>query len=430
MDADRSTLLWLADRIDRQIVVVVAAGLAAWLVSMPIVASHFTQMNPWAIFSSIALGPIVFTALLSGLIKIVFTSAWPSLAWLWADAAQIPVAGMRKFVDALTHLPFGDVPLPGPPAWVLVGFYSLLLCVFRPIHRPSLRLMSRIGFVLALMAIFILPYAIAMPRPGDGATACRVTVLSVGAGQCIVIEPPGGRVVLVDAGTLSMADPVRRCVGPFLRQRGITSIDTILVSHANTDHYNAVGELVPAYGVRDVVVASGFSDAVSGNGAGAQLLASLTRAQRPPRVVAPGQIIPLAADTTLEVVWPPVDATQLTQNDRSLVLRLRHKNQSILFSGDIQDDAMRALIATPDAIRANVLIAPHHGSIETSTAAFVNAVQPDVVIASNDRTLSGKQTSFDRLMQGRSFYRTHIHGAVTLTLDASGTHVQPLHPGP
>jgi competence protein ComEC len=427
MDAEHSLLLWLADRIDRQMIVIIAAGIAAWLVSMPIVASHFTQMNPWAIFSSIALGPIVFAALLGGLIKIVFSVVWPSLAWLWADAAQVPVALMRRFVDALTHLPFGDVPLPGPPVWVLLGFYIFLLWIFRPIHRPSVRLISRVGFVLALMAIFIFPYVTTITRPSDGTDTCRVTVLAVGAGQCIVIEPPGGRVVLIDAGTLSMADPIRRCIGPFLRQRGITSIDTVFISHANTDHYNAVGELVPAYGVRDVAVAGGFSDAVSSNAVGAQLLASLVKSQRPPRVIAPGQIIPLAADTSLQVVWPPVDAGVLSQNDRSLVLRLQHKNQSILFTGDIQDDAMRALVSIPPVIHSNILIAPHHGSFEATTDAFVNAVKPDIIIASNDRTLSGKQMSFNRLMQGRSFYRTHTSGAVTLILNDGGVRVQPLH---
>lgn len=419
----------LAAKADGQIILLVAAGFAAWLVSMPIIAAQFTQVNPWAIFSSIAMGPIVFTALIGGLLKIVLTAAFPSLAAWWAWGAQGPVSGMRWGVDLLSRLPWGDVPLPAPPWWVLAAYFGLLLYGVRTIKRPSIALLVRLGWIASLAAILVLPYRGAIAQQTSG-SELRVTLLSLGAGQCAVVEPPSKRVVLLDAGSLSMADPVRKCIGPFLRARGITQIDSIAISHANTDHYSGVADLVGAYDVREVLTAHPFEQSLATSATGQELFASLARFERKPRRVAPGEVIPLGSETTIEVLWPPRDGTEdWDANDQSLVVRLVHGGKRILFTGDIEDAAMAALLETPERLQADVLIAPHHGSSESRTEAFVKAVGAPTILSSNDRTLTGKQTNFDRIAAGRTLYRTHANGAITVRVSADGkVAVEPMFP--
>ncbi len=404
----------LAAKVDGQILLLIAAGLAAWLVSMPIIAAQFTQMNPWAIFSSIALGPIVFAALIGGLLKITLSAVFPSLATWWAWGAQGPVYGMRKGVGWLAQLPWGDVPLPAPPWWVLLGYFVLLVIAVRRIKRPGFALLVRVGWLASLFAMLVLPYRSAIAQHTSG-SELRVTLLSIGAGQCAVIEPPSKRTVLIDAGTLSMADPVRKCIGPFLRARGITSIDSIAISHANTDHYSGVAELVSAYDVREVLTAHPFEDSLATSATGQELLANLARSERKPRHVAPGEVTPLGADTTMEVLWPPAVGTEDGEtNDQSLVIRLTHAGRRVLFTGDIADGAMSALLRNPERLKADVLVAPHHGSSESQTDAFIRAVDPATIICSNDRTLTGKQMNFDRAAAGRTLFRTHTSGAIVV----------------
>ena len=99
----------------------------------------------------------------------------------------------------------------------------------------------------------------------------------------------------------------------------------------------------------------------------------------------------------------------------------------MLFTGDVAEMSMRALIEQGADLQADVLIAPHHGSFERSTPAFIEAVRPGVILASNARRLSGKQRDFDRAVAGIPLYRTHQHGAITVTIDASGSvKVEPL----
>lgn len=71
-------------------------------------------------------------------------------------------------------------------------------------------------------------------------------------------------------------------------------------------------------------------------------------------------------------------------------------------------------------LRADVLLAAHHGSSEKATPAFLAAVSPGLIVSSNDRTLSLKQIEFGRLLTRTPMLRTHETGAVTLLFHADG----------
>jgi competence protein ComEC len=407
--------------LDRLVVHTIAAGLVAWGVSLPLIAFHFEQLNPWAVLAGIALAPLVMAALVGGLLKIVLSLLWPGLSGTWAAMASLPVGWMRRMVEWLASLPAGDVPVPPPPVWLILLFYLLLLPMLWPCHRAGLRWCLRGGRAILLLLILVVPFQVGFTVPTSGAGTTRVTLLSVGAGQCAVVEPPSGRTVLVDAGSTGMVDLVSRCLGPYLRHRRCTSIDTIAVSHANYDHFSAVAEVVGAYGVREVLTSGRFADHARGNAAAESMLQSLADAQRPPRVVSRGQRMPLGRETYLEVLWPPPEMDpSVAENDASLVLKLTHAGGSILFTGDIQDAAMAGLLKTPEKIRADVLVAPHHGSCEKLTGEFLAAVAPRYVVSSNDRTLTAKQRQFERLIGGRELLRTHRSGAITVVFDEDG----------
>jgi competence protein ComEC len=398
---------------------VFAAACVAWFASMPLIAFHFEQLNPWAVLGGIVLAPVVLLALVGGLLKVVLTLLWPAMAEPWAALAAGPIEAMRWMVDVLALLPGSQIPLPAPPLWLMVLFYLVLLATLLPKPTPFMKWGSRLAPVASGAAILWLPFHTQLtelrPDPGE----LRVTLLAVGAGQCAVVEPPSGRTMLIDAGSASLPDLTYKCLAPYLRRRGRTQIDTIIVSHANYDHFGAVAEVAEAYDVREVLTSTSFRAHASGNPPAEAMLAALDRLERPPRVVAPGESLPLGRDTAIDILWPP-RAKPLEANDASLVFRLRHAGASILFTGDIQDEAMRRLLAEPSLVRAEVLIAPHHGSAEPSTADFIIAVAPKLIVSSNDRTLTQKQHAFDRIAARLPVHRTHRCGAVTIIIDSAG----------
>jgi competence protein ComEC len=219
---------------------------------------------------------------------------------------------------------------------------------------------------------------------------------------------------------------LRKCVAPYLRATGCTSVDTLLLTHSDYDHISAAGALAAAYEVREVLVGGRFRAHATGNPPAEALLRSLDSLDLPPRVVQLSDHVPLGRDAEIEVLWPPPtgEPAKLSSNDSALVVRLRYAGRSILVTGDIQEAAEHALVAryaSQNALHADVLIAPHHGSSESTTADFVRAVDPQAIVSSNDRTLTGKQKRFDRLVGDRPLYRTNRCGAITVRIFKDGT---------
>ncbi len=423
---------WLDSRMLRAL----AAAIVAWLAAMPLVALHFGQFNSWAIPASLVAGPPVFISLLGGVLKLIASTLFPELSPLWADLAAIPITWMRTAVGWFAAMPGADVPLPTPSIWLAVVFYVAIVLAWWSMPSRSPHLMrrmpgtiwlARLPLFLATAALFILPLGTGVARLDDE-PPLRITLLAVGAGQCAVIETPGAGVTLIDAGSSSLGRPVESCIAPFLREAGFMTIDRLLISHANFDHYNAAATLAESYEVGEIVVAESFDDDAAPQPAGQRLLDDLTRFNVPPRTVRAGDVIPLGRQTRLRVLWPLADVGELDANDSSLVIRLEHDSPAgefrLLFTGDIQEVAMRQLLAleadSPGLLKADVLIAPHHGSTESSTRAFIDAVDPDFVLSSNGRSLARKQTKLADLVGGRPLLRTHDRGALTVSVSDEG----------
>lgn len=399
-----------------------AASLVAWVVSTPLIAYHFEQLNPWAIPGSILLAPFVFVALVGGFAKILLTALFPFAAPLWAMLAVLPMEAMRDVVDLLAALPGAEVPLPQPPVWLIVLFYVLLLLPRVPIWKPLLRRGVAYACTAGGVIVFVAPFAfgfraldVTQPKQDE----VSVTLLAVGAGQCAVVAPPRGPLVLIDCGSASLRDPLRRCIAPFIRHLGRSSINRVILSHGDYDHISAAAEIVTAYGVNEVMTGPHFSRHAAGNAPAEGLLRFLEQTDRTVLELVPGNKINLGGGAVIEVLWPPRQS-ELNSNDSGLVLRLTYAGRSVLFPADIQVDAQSLLLDSPNQLRSDVVVAPHHGSREETTSAFISAVNPSIILSSNDRTLTMKQTDFEDTFAGRKLYRTHRDGSVTVRITKDG----------
>jgi len=410
------------DQFKRKARTILAAAVVAWVVSLPLIAYHFEQLNPWAIPGSILLAPFVFVALVGGFLKVVLTLLFPAAAPAWAVMATLPMEAMRDIVGVLAWLPGSDVPLPAPPLWIVVAFYIVLVIPLLPITTTSLRRSVRACCTAAGVGLLVAPFVFgfrALDAVSPRADELSITLLSVGAGQCAVIAPPRGKLVLIDCGSATLRDPLRKCIAPFVRHLGRWSVGRVILSHGDFDHISAAAEVVEAYGVNEVMTSAHFARLSAGNPPAEGLLRFLESTDRTVLELIPGNRINLGGGAMIDVLWPPRDS-DLSSNDSGLVLRLTFAGRSVLLPADIQAAAQMLLLEAPDQLKADVLIAPHHGSAEKTTAAFLQAVDAQIVISSNDRTLSGKQVDFEALTAGRVLHRTNRQGSVTLHMSRAG----------
>ena len=246
-----------------------------------------------------------------------------------------------------------------------------------------------------------------------------MTLLSVGAGQAAVVRVPGGETFFVDCGSSTVPDVFRRVIQPYLRREGVRRVDEVFLSHGDYDHVCAAAEVVRAFGVPVVRTTPHFRRHAAGNVPAEALLEALDQLHRPPALVRAGDRVDVGGGAAVEVAWPP-QRCAMNSNNCGMVLRLTYAGRSVLFPADIQEPPERALAEHPERVRSDVLVAPHHGSAELSTPAFLKAVAPRFIVASNDRNLTHKQKVFDAMTAQWPVYRTSRCGAVDVVISREG----------
>jgi competence protein ComEC len=395
------------------------ASAIAWLAAMPLIAYHFSQLNAWSVPAGVGLLPLTIVGLVGGVMKILLTLAWPTAAHVWALGAAMPIEWMRRAVDALAKLPGASIRIPAPSIGLLAVYYLLLCAVLLRRRSPWARWLTPLGPAVACVGFALWPAALsALPRQTTP-DPLRITLLSVGAGQCGVVWLPSGHVVMIDAGSSSISNVAQRLLMPYLADRGCVNIDRIILSHGDFDRVSAVAQLFDAYHQPPVVMSPQFQRFAGGSYPGQAMLGTLALVGAQPQIAHRGDRMDLGGGTTIDVLWPPLDC-EMDSNNCALVLKLSFHGRSVLFPSDIADPAQRALLKNPRELKCDVLVAPHHGSAEAMTPEFLRAAAPQFILASNDRRLARKEKTFDVLASGYPLYRTSRCGAITLSIDATG----------
>jgi competence protein ComEC len=358
-----------------------AAATVAFAVSSPLMACHFGLFSPWGALLTVAVSPLVAAIVVPGYLALALAGA-PNLSGLLATAAGRMSELLLWLNDQTRHLPalFFDLR-PVGAGWALLCYAALLAVVF----------CRRIPWGRTLAAGLVLSAAGATywtQRPSAPPPAAELHLLAVGAGQCALLHTPGNRTCLFDAGSLGNASTGEETLVPLVKARRLPWPREAFVSHANTDHYNALPALLDRGWLRTVNLNGQFGrDEPSGSAvAAAAFLDACRRRGAQIRRVQAGQSIRLDDRTEVRVLWPPADRTDLAINDSSLVLRIACDGRGVLLPGDIEQAAQRALLDTSrDALACDVLVLPHHGSWEPTLPELIAAARPRLVLVSSSK---------------------------------------------
>jgi competence protein ComEC len=259
--------------------------------------------------------------------------------------------------------------------------------------------------------------------------ALRVTFLDVGQGDAAVVEFPGSAVLVVDGGGFAGSDfdPGEAVVAPFLWSRKIGRVDYVAMSHAEIDHAGGLAFLVREFQPREFWWngwpgrGTGFDGLQAALDDGPVVVRRMSR-DTPPWAVGP---------VGIEVLHPPAAyGRSASANEASLVLRLRWRATTVLFTGDIQSrgESYIAELGAP-MLRSGVLKVPHHGSLTSSGERFLDAVQPEVAVmsvgAGNRHGLPHSRVCARYQARGICIRRTDQHGAVILRGTSAGYRIDP-----
>ncbi len=395
-------------------------GLVIWIVASPLVMARFHLVSPVGVLVSFVALPLMMLALNFGFATMLFDAICPPLANFFGWLCDGSLGQLESVVQWGQSVPYGHWWVPGPASWWLVGFYGgLALYVARPAWRPSLR--WRIALVLGWIALGTGVALASSPMfSHQRSQTLRCTFLSVGHGSAVVIETPDGQTLLYDAGSLSSPSGASRRISSYLWNRGITHIDAAILSHADTDHFNAVPRLLDKFGVGAVYVSP-----VMFYDPSRTLIAlqeSLDEHNIPVKEVYAGDQLSVGKDLKIEILHPHRRGAIGEDNANSIVLLIEYAGKRILLPGDLEKGGMADVIAE-QGLPCDVIAAPHHGSVRSGPEDFVAWSTPRHVVISGGR-LSHSHTAADVYQQaGARVLHTADNGAVTIEITPEGMKV-------
>ncbi|MFB9127339.1 DNA internalization-related competence protein ComEC/Rec2 [Paraburkholderia dipogonis] len=310
--------------------------------------------------------------------------------------------------------------LPQPDAWTLAAAAVGVLWCLAPRGWP-LRWAAPLTWLPLLL-----------PAPsGPPHGSFRLTALDVGQGTSVLVET-AHHTLLFDTGPGPESTHAgERVVVPFLQARGVTALDTLIVSHADSDHSGGAPAVLDAIEVHQMVAALAPSNALWSNAR-----------QRG------ADTLPCAAGQRWQwdgvefaMLWPDAGPLQGKPNAHCCVLRvstlptaaspsISHTQtapprMTALLTADIEAPVERVLLARDrGALRAQVLVVPHHGSKTSSTEPFLDSIDPLIAlfqVGYRNRFHHPNAGVFERYKARRiELGRSDADGAVRVEVNPSG----------
>jgi competence protein ComEC len=335
-----------------------AVGVTAQWATASLVASTFGALPLFAPLANLIavpltalLVPLGFAAGLLGALHPTLGALVNRLAGPLAEALLATAAAAAR----LPALPWGTIEPIGHAAFAIASLALLALLQ----RRLAPWRVSSIVLAAMLLAAFAPSRA---PLP-------EIVALDVGQGDAIVIRLPRAQAVLIDGGGTPFGsfDVGARIVVPALRALGVGALPLVIATHPDTDHVEGLAAVLSTFPVGALLIGHDGDDRLAWT-----TLLEVAQARGVPVMQVRRGMSLHVGDLTLDVVHP-THAPSRDPNDDSVgvVVRWRDAVWAVLLG-----DASAAIEATLPVPNAPLLLAPHHGSNTSTSAALLEAVRP------------------------------------------------------
>ncbi len=297
----------------------------------------------------------------------------------------------------------------------------------RPPHtgRPRVtagprRSLRGVLFCLLCVSLILLTascgFAMGEGRGGAGpppSGSLSVSFIDVGQGDAVLVQA-GGTSHLIDAGRTEEGPNVV----DFLRDRGVRTLDGIIVSNPDADHIGGFLDVMDAFPVENVYISGDEKGTLTYN----SFLRGVKAEGSEVHVVRTGYLMDWGG-VRVDAIGPPTDAEGglfPEINDNSIALLLTYGSARVLLAGDASTKEEEYMASGRYTGPLSLLKVTHHGSATSSTPIFLNRFPPKVAVVQVGADNSyGHPTpeAMDRLRRsGAKIFRNDENGDVIVTI--------------
>lgn len=301
-------------------------NIASWAGSLLFMAGHFHIVSPASILANFLAVSIAFCILALGLAS-VLCSSFSVISELFNHANVLCAGSLLKIVAAFAQIPYGHVYVETP-------------------HRR--------------------------PPP-----LCELTILDLGEGAATHVRA-GGRDWLIDAGHLR---DFPRTVAPYLRSRGINTLDAILLTHGDASHIGGAPATLLQFSPKTWLEARLLDRSPTRR----SLHLELAQGNQGRSLCTAGDVWKIGEGAAIRVLFPPTGLDRTRADDQAIVLMVESGARKILMMSDAGFATEHWLMENIPDLRADIVVKGWHDKDPASGPDFFARVAPRLVIAGEQR---------------------------------------------
>lgn len=390
-------------------------SLAASLATFPIIAYHFYTISIVSVIINIFILPFVFIIVCIGLLcGIIGLFSIPIAKFLCGIVYFILITYEKLCTIGSNLIPKALIGQPN--IWLIIIYYIIILSIAYYYYNPKQARKNLKKYLISLLSICILISCLIIFKP----KALEIVYLDVNQGDCIVIHTKDNKNFLIDGGgyinrELNEPNTGSQIVLPYLNYKGIKYLDLVFISHPDGDHILGIIELIDYIKINQIVVSNNIQQN--------ELLKILeAKANKKSIPIIKMGSININQDLSFECIHPNQNDYIYSTNNNSLVIYMKYKNNTFLFTGDIEKEAENNIINNYN-FNIDVLKVPHHGSKTSSTQDFLNILKPKLSIISCGRNNYYNHPASEVLQRYKSInsqiLNTAKEGAIILKTDGN-----------
>lgn len=408
--------------------------LSASIGTAPLVAYYFHYFSLISPISNLFIAPIVGFILIPLSVASAFLFLMTGhflLAPIVSTVADVSILLVRWFSD----IPFADVKIPAFPPIIILLFYagfvfyllsektimdSLLKNEHKNIKGITIEkiLSKQKRYFLLIPFIPILIYFSLSIFQRQELT---ITYLDVGQGDSSVIELSDGKTIVIDAGRSG------RETSSFLKYRGKKTIDAIILSHVHSDHTGGLDYLIKRFKVKELwdngrlIYPENYLSEPSANFRTEIKHRTLNRGD-----VVEGKGYSIYVFHPYPEFYTMYGSDHVEANNDSLVLKIKGRNNSFLFTGDIEEEAEEDIVHLGGWLKSDVIKVPHQGGKTSSYEPFFETVSPHVAVISVGRNnpFGHPHREMLEVLNGSKIFRTDLAGAIKISESEKGLEIK------
>ncbi len=414
----------------------IAPAVSIWLMTMPVQLMMTGTILPLSIFTNLLVIPFAGVVLISAMAGTLWGMAGlPGVRLLFLPG-HLTVSWYRMTAETVLQLPGAGFITGAPDPVRTAVYYSLLITFFIILARRQKRkwldapmkhtkrgnLKAGAAGMLKTIAVCLFFAALIIPLPDR---RFQIVSIDVGQGDCTLIRADGHD-FLIDAGSSSVDDVGRDRILPALKNLGVRRLSFLLLTHSDGDHINGAEALLRDPFLQTDCLLLSRTEAESEELSG--IMAAAEAENVPVRILSAGDSVG-SGEVHFQCLYPDKESEDYfaarDPNETSLVMLLAYAGVTALFTGDLGEEGEKRLMEKTDLPEITFLKTGHHGSKNSSSEEFINALSPAIAfISCSPENVYGHPSpeTLERLeMAGCSYYCTAWDGALTAVFPKDGT---------